>query len=392
MPRKRILVAHPYLIPHGGANGLTAWALEGLTEDYDVVLACVRAPDFSEIDRYFSTHLRDKQIQVRPMPKWLNQTLRCLPTRSFLLKHSLLQRHTQKLINTEHFDGWISTQNEFVCSQRGIQYIHYPTYFNDRHITEFKWYHKLPIGLNAYRRLCCSISGYTIEKVRRNIALVNSRFIKDIVDDHHGINSKIVYPPCQMPTSTIPWDERKEQFVCLGRISPEKEVPKIIRIVNQVREAGHLVNLQIIGPWSNAGSERSLLEPLIAKYGDWIQIHDSPSREKVIQLVCESRYGIHGMVGEHFGMAVAEMQQAGCLTFVTDIGGPCEIVGNEAALIYSDEAEAVQKICNALEDPVTQRRLRAHIESRHGLFSEKRFMREICQYVEWIATDRSAAQ
>jgi glycosyltransferase involved in cell wall biosynthesis len=387
MPRKRILIAHPYLTPKGGANGLAAWALEGLTEHYDVVLACINEPNFTAIDRYFDTHLQDKQIQVRPISKLLNRMFSSLPTRSFLLRHSLLQRHTQKLMNSEHFDGWISTQNEFVCSQRGIQYIHFPTYLNDRHISDFQWYHKLPIGLNLYRKLCCSLSGYTIEKVRKNISIVNSSYIKKIVDDHHGIDSSIVYPPSHMPKSEIPWEARKAQFVCLGRISPEKEVPKIIRIINQVREAGHLVNLQIIGPWDYTGAEGNPLKALIAEHSDWLQVHDNPSRDKVIQLLSESRYGIHGMVGEHFGMAVAEMQQAGCVTFVTDIGGPCEIVGDEAALIYSDEAEAVLKIRNVLEDPASLSRLRAHVEARQGLFSETRFMREIFQQVERLTTD-----
>jgi glycosyltransferase involved in cell wall biosynthesis len=41
------------------------------------------------------------------------------------------------------------------------------------------------------------------------------------------------------------------------------------------------------------------------------------------------RYGIHGMLDEHFGMAPAELAAAGCIVFVPNDGGQVEIVDDD---------------------------------------------------------------
>ena len=100
-------------------------------------------------------------------------------------------------------------------------------------------------------------------------------------------------------------------------------------------------------------------------------------RAEMIELIEESRYGIHGMENEHFGMAVAELQRAGCVTFVHNSGGPVEIIGGREEQLYRDEEEAAAKIDAVLSSEVLQTELHQHACSRRELFTLERFQDEI---------------
>ena len=89
------------------------------------------------------------------------------------------------------------------------------------------------------------------------------------------------------------------------------------------------------------------------------------------------RFDIHGMVGEHFGIAVAEMMRLGCVVFAPREGGAPEILGDESRLLYGSDEEAVDRICALLEDPQALDETRDYLRSRAGLFSAERFMREL---------------
>ena len=55
------------------------------------------------------------------------------------------------------------------------------------------------------------------------------------------------------------------------------------------------------------------------------------------------RFGIHCRSHEPFGIAVAELAAAGCVTFVPDGGGQVEIV-DHPDLIYTSPEAAIEKI------------------------------------------------
>jgi glycosyltransferase involved in cell wall biosynthesis len=86
----------------------------------------------------------------------------------------------------------------------------------------------------------------------------------------------------------------------------------------------------------------------------------------------QHRYGIHGMVGEHFGIGVAEMQRAGCIVFAPERGGPAEIVG-DSRVLYASAEDAIEKIDRVLGDSELQADLCAGVAARRDLFTEERF-------------------
>ncbi len=99
-----------------------------------------------------------------------------------------------------------------------------------------------------------------------------------------------------------------------------------------------------------------------------------------------NRYAIHGMVDEHFGIAPAELQRAGCITFVPNGGGSPEIVGRDERLVYRSIEDAIEKIDRVLSDPELEAELRRDIELRRACFSEHRFMEEILEIVDSFGT------
>lgn len=116
------------------------------------------------------------------------------------------------------------------------------------------------------------------------------------------------------------------------------------------------------------------LQALARSLGDWIQFRQNLSRDELRALMASHRYGLHGMREEHFGMAPAEMARAGLVVWVSNGGGQTEIVGDEPALRFDSEDEAVRKISAVLINPAEQERLRRR---RAELFSTDRFVREV---------------
>src|SRR5262249_38798550 len=147
----------------------------------------------------------------------------------------------------------------------------------------------------------------------------------------------------------IPWQDREDGFVCIGRISPEKELEKIIAILAAVRGRGQKVHLHIIGSPDNPRYYRRILR-LVRANASWVFLNEGLSRDQLVRLISVHRYGIHGMREEHFGMAVAEMVRAGCIVFVPRGGGQVEIVRGEDRLLYKTPAEAITKIGRVMDN------------------------------------------
>jgi len=86
-------------------------------------------------------------------------------------------------------------------------------------------------------------------------------------------------------------------------------------------------------------------------------------------------------LNEHFGIAVAELVRAGCITWVPDNGGQIEIVGAQPLLRYRTDDEAVEKICTVLASRDTQSELRAALSICATQFSEQTFMRRMTETI-----------
>jgi glycosyltransferase involved in cell wall biosynthesis len=159
----------------------------------------------------------------------------------------------------------------------------------------------------------------------------------------------------------------------VGRIAPEKQLERVIDIVCGVRRHVPDVTLHIVG----TPDHRQYFRRIAARAREaGFTIHQDLSRAALVDLMSRQRYGIHGMLEEHFGMAPAELVRAGCLVWVHDGGGQVEIV-DDPRLVYDSVDDAVAKIVATLRDPHEVSTLRKHLAARGEMFSIERFMREV---------------
>lgn len=228
-----------------------------------------------------------------------------------------------------------------------------------------------------------AISGYSFDRMKKNLTLVNSDWTGDKVKESYGIETVTAYPPVHGVFPEVSWEEREDGFVCIGRIAPGKGFDKIINILSHVRAQGYEVHLHIIGTPDDIWGRDYYQDVLrrIRENRSWVFLDENLSRDELIKLVSKHKYGIHGQVDEHFGIAVAEMIKAGCITFVPNDGGQVEIVGEDDRLKYETDEEAVAKILRVMSNPDEQASLRKYLDPRKELFSTEKFMHSIGEIV-----------
>ncbi len=274
----------------------------------------------------------------------------------------------------------VGTHNECDYGRPAIQYVHYPTYLRPRPDADLRWYHGSGLLLDAYYRAADALADFDPRRLHENVLLANSDWTAGVLARAHGIRARTVYPPVAGAGPAPPWRDRTRGFLAVGRLSPEKEHERVMRIVAEVRRAHPEVTLTIVG--AGGGRYGQAIRAQAAALGPWVRIVDSVSRNQLRTLMASHRYGIHGMREEHFGMAIAEMVRAGVIVWVPDGGGQVEIIGDEPLLRYGDEQEAAALISHVLSAPQEEGRLREWVAGRAAFFSASRFIREIREVVD----------
>jgi len=379
MKRPSVLIAHPYLHPSGGGNSVAAWAVEALRDEYDVTLALLGPLDCEAVNRSFGTSLRPKDFTLRIAPPVLRALLRCFPTPGALLQQCVTMRWAQTLDRKKRFDALLSTQNEADLGRPGLQYVHYPWAYLPRPDIEMHWYHHIPGVLNGYRDFCRRVARASDDGLRRNLSLANSEFVSDRIRDVHGVESKILYPPVPGGFPLVAMEDRVHGIVALGRMHGCKRWELAVEIADRVRRQGVELSLTLISHRDDI-EYGARLEALAATR-PWFRILFNLPRHELVKEVARHRYGLHTMEHEHFGIAPAELQRAGCITFVHRSGGPMEIVGHRKELMFGDADEACERICRVAQDPALAADLRSFAEERGRFFSEDRFCAELRGYV-----------
>ncbi len=377
---KRVLFACPLSDAlAGGGNALAMWILESLKSEYRITILNWFPLDFEKANLYYGTALRPSDFEMEVIEPWIARLASMSPTPMALLKDYYLSYRCRQI--ADRFDAVIWPANEGDIGGRGIQYIHYPRLLPDRPPVDLRWWHHvLAPAVRAYYVISARLTDFSVERVRQNLTLVNSDFIGRQVRKIHGISPITVYPPAIGKFPDVPWEKRKNGFVCIGRISPEKRFEMVIDVLSAVRRVEPDLHLHLVGGHPDTRYLASIKQ-LIQLNASWITFHNSIPRSELVELIAANRYGIHGMHEEHFGMAVAELVSGGCITFAPNSGGPIEILGGDARLLYDSPGDAVQKILRVLRDPNTCSSLRSYLATRRSLFGTRRFSDQIREVV-----------
>lgn len=381
----RILFLQPSLQPPGGGNGVAAWMLQALLDRHDVTLHTCTPFEPSATDAFFGTSLAARAIEHRLVPTWWRSALESAPIPLHLLRDSLLIRHTRRL--EASVDLVVSANNEWPLRGTGVSYVHYPARARPRPHADFRWYH--PRGLLAlYYAVADRVADFEAADVRRQTLLANSAWTAERIRRLYGAEARVVHPPVAGTFTSLPWDEREDVVLSIGRFAPEKGFERVVAIVAALRERGHRLRLTIVGAPGLPAYERQVRA--LAEARPWIDVRRELDRASLVDLMARCRFGLQGSVDEHFGMAVAEMVEAGCLTFVNRSGGPTEIVRSDD-LTWTGADEGVARIERALVDRAHRERLLEHLAALRGRFSTDRFCAEIREVVaEALAARRLA--
>ncbi|HEV3110210.1 MAG TPA: glycosyltransferase family 4 protein [Candidatus Binataceae bacterium] len=375
---KRVLMVQPSINPPGGGNGVAVWMIEALKSDHRVTLLTWEPPRLDAINRFYGTSLRPSDFELTLIPRLVRAIARRTPTPMALVKDNYLLLRCRRM--AARFDVVISANNEMDVGRHGIQYIHYPK-LSLRPEVDLRWFHRIPFVVDAYRWFGFRLTGFSMERMRRNIFIVNSDFIGALVRALYGVETVTLYPPITGTLPAVPWEHREDGFVCIGRISPEKRIEQIIDILSKVRGNGLAPHLHIVGtPGDDAYV--AFIRDCVDANRSWVTMHENLPREELAQLVASHRYGIHAMNEEHFGMAVAEMVRAGCIVFAPNNGGPAQILGEDDRLLYSSVQDAAEKIGFTMLRRERQKELRDFLGQRGALFSAQRFVHEFRDLVE----------
>jgi glycosyltransferase involved in cell wall biosynthesis len=388
---KRILIVGSRLEPPGGGEGLLAWIIEALKHDYRLSVLTWAPADLEGLSRFFATDLCAADAEFLVMNPLIRAIAQKLPTRMERLKDQYLGKRSRRI--ADQFDAVLTGDNEGDVGSHGIQYIHFPKIRWDParapwwSVPEGPWW-TAPV-IRAYCAIVDQLTGVSWERMRRNLTLVNSDFTGRSVREFHGIETITVYPPAIGEFPDVPWEWRKDGFVCIGRIIPCKQIELMIEILSAVRAEGPQVHLHVVGKGESPGYVASIRR-LVQDHASWVQLHEDLARPQLVDLITNHRYGIHAMLDEPFGMAVADLVSAGCITFVPNRGGQVEIVANDERLIYSSREDAVNKILRAIREPDYQASLRSHVASRRSLFGAERFVNRIREVVGNYLRERPA--
>jgi glycosyltransferase involved in cell wall biosynthesis len=392
--KPRILILQNSLGPSGGAAGVAAWAIEALSEDYAVDVLTWKPFELSSVNRYYGTRLETSSFRLLAGPAWIKRTIERLdPDPRTQQPTALLMRAARILGRGSRYAASLSFCNESDFGRRIIQYIHYP-YMIGRFDEEDRWW---PLwGGDARHRSTRLrpwrvISGFNPRRMRANLTLVNSDWTGMLVKQAYGIDTVTLYPPVAT-TDGAGWDDRENVFVSIGRLSSEKRWEVMLESLRAVRARGHDIRWRVIATPTRDAEDQVYAEGIrraIAAESAWAEMREEVSRDELQRTLARSRYGLHAMIDEHFGMAVSELAASGCLVFVPDSGGQTEIVGHERRLMYASPEEAVDKIVAVLDDDRLRTDLRASLAAHATRFSAAHFKHQLRAIVARHVSERS---
>jgi glycosyltransferase involved in cell wall biosynthesis len=349
------------------------WLAEALKPDCDVTVMTTGGWDLDGLNGYYGTSLNPGDVTLRLAP-----TLAFRAKTPAALRGALYQRFARRI--APEYDLRISACNP---GDWGLPAIHF--------IADFTWHHEIwetytprspgwvyrdTLLRRAYLwfvRACESPSGRNPALADRVVA--NSQWSADLIRRYCKLQSlPVIYPPVWVTFPCVPWPEKEDAFVMIGRIASEKRIDTAIRVLAELRRRGYQLKLHLCGKVPQDPYGRMVAD-LCTANREWIIAHGLVSGPFKANLLARAKYGIQMCAHEAFGISVAEMVKAGAVVFAPSHGGQAEILGHPD-LLFSNEAEAVEKIQAVFEQPDLQVRMRTHLASRGEAFSAQRFMCE----------------
>lgn len=372
---------HPR-IEWGGSEAVALETVRALRPDHDVTLLTAAAPPLAELNDHYGLDLRpqDLRIENASMPAQVRTS------HGFArLRGAFVEAAARRM--APRYDAIVSAYNSIETGRPALQLL-----------ADFSFVPSLRQAFDGaarpastlrravhglvdvpYRALSAAINPRSNASAANHLWAANSRWAQRVLKDSLGVDAELLYPPVDVPASKVPWTKRRIGFVLLGRVSPEKRVLEIIDLVERVHRGRSAPSLLIVGP---AGDDRyaARVRSRVQEAGGWVEWVGRVDRDEKVRLLHQHRFGISGRPFEPFGMAVAEMVQAGLVPLVPAGGGQVEVV-DEPILTYATPEEAEVRIRHLVDDSSAHEDLRARLKDDGERFRPAQFHRGVRKLV-----------
>eukprot|EP00835_Amoeboradix_gromovi_P005214 NODE_470_length_8086_cov_0.567422.p2 type:complete len:430 gc:universal NODE_470_length_8086_cov_0.567422:4411-3122(-) len=208
---------------------------------------------------------------------------------------------------------------------------------------------------------------------------VNSSWTKQHIDSLWGVNSRIVYPPCQSTELLkIPLARSGYDITSVGQFRPEKNHSLQIRSFHKVilkARKNHLIffpHLTLIGGARNRQDLKRVEElkalVLDLEMDKYVTFLVNAPHTVLVHILSKSDIGLHTMHNEHFGIGIIEYMFSGCLVVANNSGGPkMDIVRPGIGYLASTEDEYSNIIYSLLFEISTNDKLEMRRRARQSV-------------------------
>ena len=213
-----------------------------------------------------------------------------------------------------------------------LSYVHFPRKarlksdyisIHDPEKTKKTWHSTLGIFL----KLCGLLYNFDNKIHKKNLIVTNSNFSKrhflNVYPNYKGRIS-VIYPPVRSKImKQMPWPDRENALVSVGRFTPDKRQFEQIKIAEQIPG----MKFYIIGfALDNNPYYQKCLEYIKKKAIKNVFIFTNLTDAEKRDIQSRVKYFLHTTINEPFGISTVEAIMSGCIPIVHDSGGQKEIV------------------------------------------------------------------
>jgi len=251
-----------------------------------------------------------------------------------------------------NYDLLINTTNSLLFLPKQKQVLTYMFLPRKYWVSTDVWNRHLPeVRMRAfskkwlYRRLLWLLYKLSIPQVGHQIISMTEFTKKALLEVYPQLSCApipVIYPPVDFKAFRFKSISRFEQVVTIGRFAPDKRQFEQIQFAEQCPD----VPFHIVGFAQNQEyfdrCQRYIKEHDLSH----IHLHPNLSFDKMVELLQNSRYFLHTLIGEEFGITAVQAIAAGCIPIVHNSGGQRETVPLEMLRYQQLEKDALEILSN----------------------------------------------
>ena len=197
--------------------------------------------------------------------------------------------------------------------------------------------------------------------MKKSTVLTNSKFSRTaILESFESTDVQVLSPPVDVEafrSHSLKSDERQDIILVISRIDPDKNIEKALRLARILKKRAIGKRMIIIGTLVQRNLTYFYKLQKIARdleIKDYVAFQTNIGLECLFITMRKAKVYFHPMVGEHFGISIAESMAAGLVPVVPTIGGPTEFVPRRFQFDSLDEAACI--VSSAFNLSATERR------------------------------------